>query len=427
MMKFLLWLVVNLFSTFSIIYLYYKVSNGTKKPHFKIIIMFIFGVVIQTIIQYYEFTNIRIASYFLYFPIIFYMINPVPLKKLIFYTLIVWFSGMAIDIFSILLASIVLFVLKIIFNLHFYYSEYVSMFLTILATVFLMAVGHIKYFCILISKLYSKINKIRYSNLLLIVFSVFILGFTILMFINLNSLNINILLMIIIILMVLTFCILLKFKMNDDENIKYLKTLKENNDFYIKVDDDNRIFKHNLIAKLLSIKSVSNKKSMALIEDLIMQFNKSTDFSKSIKIIPYGLNGIIYQKIYPYLNEIKIKISNEIKYDIFAYLKPRRYNVFVEKIVVALDNAIESSLTSKDKSIVINILEENNSICVEIKNTFNADINVDSIGNKEYSTKGKKRGLGLFSIFRDNEATVSVRIINNIFESKIVAKKRLVD
>ena len=64
---------------------------------------------------------------------------------------------------------------------------------------------------------------------------------------------------------------------------------------------------------------------------------------------------------------------------------------------------------------------------MEIKNTFNADINVDSIGNKEYSTKGKKRGLGLFSIFRDNEATVSVRIINNIFESKIVAKKRLVD
>ena len=40
---------------------------------------------------------------------------------------------------------------------------------------------------------------------------------------------------------------------------------------------------------------------MSLIEDLISQFNKNEKFSENIKVIPYGLNGIIYQKLYPYL------------------------------------------------------------------------------------------------------------------------------
>lgn len=94
--------------------------------------------------------------------------------------------------------------------------------------------------------------------------------------------------------------------------------MQENNDFYIKVEDENRIFKHNLVAKLLSIKSVSNNKSMALIEDLILQFNKNVSFSQTIKVIPYGLNGIIYQKLYSYMNVLNIKINNEIGYDIFS-------------------------------------------------------------------------------------------------------------
>lgn len=428
MIKFLLWIVVNLFSTFSFVYLYYTLLvTSKKKIGWKMFLMFFIGVVAQTFIQTNELTTLRYISFFIFFPILFYMIKPVPLKKLIFSVLVVWFCGMAIDIIALLSFSFIFNLLNINFNWYINNSEYISMLFTTFVSLLLIFISYKKLFNSLIYKLYDKFDNINYLNFLLIIFSIFTLGITVIMLLNVSSLNIDLLLMIIIILMVITFSVLLRFKINDDENKKYLKTLKENNDFYIKVDDDNRIFKHNLIAKLLSIKSVSNKKSMTLLEDLILQFNKSIDFSNSIKIIPYGLNGIIYQKIYPYLNELKIKTNNEIKYDIFNYLKPRRYNVFIEKMVVALDNAIESSLSSKDKSIVINILEENNSICVEIKNTFNADINIDSIGNKEYSTKGKKQGLGLFSIFRDNEASVSVKIVNNIFESKIVAKKRLVD
>lgn len=427
MINFIIWLIISFFSTFSFAYLFYKISDANKKIDIKIMLFFIFGVVCQVLIQHYDITNLRVASYFIFFPILFYMLKPMPLMKLIFYVLIVWLIAIAVDIATIIIVPALLYIFNMDFSIYTNYSEYVSMFLTIVLAILLMFVGYKKFLNSFINKLYIKILNIKSLDYLLIVFAtvIFLIGLT--MFLNIKNLSVNLLLYIVIVLTVITFVVLVKCKINEEENTKYLKTLKENNEFYIKMDDENRVFKHNLVAKLLSIKSVSNKKAMALIEDLIMQFNKSVEFSNSIKIIPYGLNGIIYQKLYPYLKELNIKINNEITYDIFMVLKPRRYNVLVEKIVVSLDNAIESSLKSKDKSIVINISDVDDSICVEIKNTIGNDINMDLLGDKNYSTKGIKRGLGLFSILRNNEATVSVRIINNIFVSKITAKKRLMD
>ena len=95
--------------------------------------------------------------------------------------------------------------------------------------------------------------------------------------------------------------------------------------------------------------------------------------------------------------------------------------------MIALDNAIESSLKSKQKIISIYIYDDNNNICIEVKNSFSSNMDVDLIGNKNYSTKGKKHGLGLFSALRNNEALLSVKIVNDMFITKISAKKQLID
>lgn len=425
--KFLVWLVINIFSTFSFAYLFYKLSDADKKINIKIILIFALGVIVQSVIQYCESTTIRFVSYFIYFPLFFYIIKPMSLKKLVYYVLAVWFCGVGIDILTILSTSLIFYIFRVNFNIYFNYSEYVSMILTIITTILLIIISYKKCLNSFINKLYTKIVNIKNLDILLIVFAVFIFLIGVTMFFYVERLSINLLLSFVILMMSITFAVLLKLRINEYENLKYLNTLKENNEFYIKMDDENRVFKHNLMAKLLSIKSVSNKKAMVLIEDLIMQFNKSIDFSNSIKIIPYGLNGIIYQKLYPYLKELNIKINNEINYDIFNVLNSRRYNVFVEKLVVALDNAIESCMKSKTKSLVINIMDIDGCITVEVKNTFSNDINMDMLGNINYSTKGKKRGLGLFSILRNSEASVSVKIINNIFVSRITTKKRLTE
>lgn len=227
--------------------------------------------------------------------------------------------------------------------------------------------------------------------------------------------------------MLLCFVLIVKSKLNNYENKIYLNTLKENNDFYIAMDAENRIFKHNLVAKLLGIKSVSNKKARILIDDILFQYIKNVDFTNHIQDIPYGLNGIIYQKLYPFLEKINVKVDTQIDFDVFEVLNPRRYNVLVEKMVIALDNAIESCLNSCDKLLILNLYSDDENIIIEIKNTFSNGLNIDEVGVVNYSTKGKRRGLGLFSAFRDKEANMCVKIINNFFVTKIIARRKRVD
>ena len=160
------------------------------------------------------------------------------------------------------------------------------------------------------------------------------------------------------------------------------------------------------------------------IDDFVIKNNKGMNYSKKMKTIPYGLNGIIYQKTYPYLEELNFKLSNKIGVDIFKLLRPRRYNVLVEKLIVSLDNAIDASLNSKNKVVVINLYDDEDNIYVEIKNSFAYNLDIDNLGTLNYSTKGKRRGLGLFSALRDNEATLKVKVVNNYFISIISARKQ---
>lgn len=235
----------------------------------------------------------------------------------------------------------------------------------------------------------------------------------------------NILSIALVLVLTLFFVLLIKVRINLVENEIFLELLKKNNDFYISIEDENRIFKHNLMAKMLSIKSVSSKKARALIDDFLKSYNSNMDFSFHIKDMPYGLNGVIYEKIYPYMGQLNIKIDNKIDFDIFSKLKPRRYNVFVEKMVIVLDNAIQASLKSRTKLLILNLYYEDNQIIIDIKNTFEANLSLDDLGKINYSTKGKRRGLGLFSALRDNEVSLSMKIINDLFVTKIVAKQNL--
>lgn len=427
MTRFVFWLVICFLSTFSFVYFYYKSTDSNTRINGKIIIVFMFGVFLSTCVECFDLETLSYVSYFLYFPVMFYLLKRMPIKKLFFYVMIVWFIAIAIDIISILVTSLAFYLFDINISVYINNSELVSIFLTVCVSTVLIVLGKINFLDSYIFSLYQKIKNVKYSDILLVIFVLFISFIGITMFLNIENVDINVLSMIVLILAIFSFILLFRYKINETESVMYLNTLRENNEFYIKMEDENRIFKHNLVAKLLSIKSVSNKKAMALIEDLIMQFNKSVDFSKNMKVIPYGLNGIIYQKLYPYMKELNIEISNELGYDIFDILKPRRYNVFIEKMVIALDNAIESCLKSNNKSLVINIFDEDNSISIEIENTIGNDINLDLLGNKNYSTKGNRHGLGLFSAFRNNEASLKVKIINNIFVSKITAKKHPID
>ena len=420
MVRFLLFIIMSIISTFGLTFLFCKVSNINKIPKFSYFI-FIIGVFVITFFKYFNIKYYNLLSYFIIYPLLFYSISKNSLKSVIVSSLTIWLIGILADVISMLISSLVCYHFDV--SLDEYYNIF-SIILTLLVFLFFILIGLnnkskdilknvIKYFC-----------EIDYINYILIAFCIFILILSVTIFLDLERIKIDFLIFIIIILSLLIFVILIKFKIDSVENKKYLKTLKENNDFYIKMDDENRIFKHNLVARLSSIKSVSNKKAIALIDDFVIKNNKGMNYSKKMKTIPYGLNGIIYQKTYPYLEELNFKLSNKIGVDIFKLLRPRRYNVLVEKLIVSLDNAIDASLNSKNKVVVINLYDDEDNIYVEIKNSFAYNLDIDNLGTLNYSTKGKRRGLGLFSALRDNEATLKVKVVNNYFISIISARKQ---
>lgn len=420
MIEFVVWLVSSFAALFGFVVLYAKLTSAKDFLDFKFILLFFLGILFLSIIYYFDIVYLGLISYFLVCPLVYFKINYTSFKKFIFYTLIIWIYGMILDLVAMAIASIVLYFYD--FNSHWYIIECL---MSVIITSLLIILGNNKKLVCFTSNLYDKLIKVKFFEISLILFSIFIFSIGIPIFLNLHHLNISVLLIIIIFQLIILFAIVIKIRINILENEIFLKTLKENNDFYIKMEDENRIFRHNLNAKLLSIRSVSNIKSKALLEELLKENNKNKNFVNIVDVIPYGLNGIIYEKIYPYLNLLDIKIDNQIDYDIFAVLTSRRYNVLVEKIVIALDNAIEACGKSDEKALIIQLYNEDKNVVVEIKNTFSGEINFEDLGNIGYSTKGKKRGLGLFSSIRNNEASLSIKIINNLFIAKISAKKKI--
>ena len=424
MIKFLLWFVACFLSTLGFVYFYYKITDSHKKVNWLIIVIFIIGVVLISLVNYYNITYISSISYFVYYPLLFSLLNHLRFGKFLFYFISIWIIAVVLDVMSMLIA--LLFQYFFNFDIYSYVSRIVLSFLVFVLYVLLARSKNFKNF---VNKLFKKLQKINYFDFSLVSFAIFLsfVGFVI--FLSLDNIKISVLLIAVLFLLAFSFILLVRVRVNLIENDIFLNLLKENNEFYLKIEDENRIFRHNLTAKLLSVKSVSDRKARKLIDELIKSYNSNMDFSLQIKDMPYGLNGIIYEKIYPYIGKIQIKIDNKITFDIFKKLKPRRYNVFVEKMIISIDNAIESCLTSVEKVLIINLYSEEDNIIIDIKNTFSADLNLEELGNINYSTKigknGRRRGLGLFSALRDIEVKLSIKIINNLFVTKIVAKINL--
>jgi len=421
MIDFIIWLVASFIATLSYTYLYYKLNSFKFIFKWRLFIVFLLGVIFLTLLKYYNISFISKISYFLFYPILFAVIGQTNFKKLIYYLFVVWLCGIILDYSSMVIISL----LYTLFKIDIYSSLFIiSMSLYVFAMFWLISKS--KRINKSFKNFYNLVNKINYSNFIILVFTIFIFVVGLVLSLNMTKISVGVMACLVAILTIFIFALLLRSKYNELENSIFINTLRKNNAFYLTVDNEQNIFKHNLIAKLLSVESVANKKARELLQDLIKEFNSNIDYSQKIKDIPYGLDGVINEKIYPYNDKIDIKIDNKIEIDIFDVLKPRRYNVLVEKLSLLLDNALEACVKSYDKILVINLYEENNQICIEIKNTFGGIMNVDEIGKVNYSTKGNKHGFGLYSIFRNNEVSLNVKVVNNMFVARVSASKNII-
>lgn len=262
----------------------------------------------------------------------------------------------------------------------------------------------------------------------------YILGFLILIIFNLwmfitcftmSNKIINLILLISEILTISLIAIILKEKYEVYTNkIKEIQ-LKQNLELYSKVASEYKDLKHNLMNDLLIIKSKLNKKDQNFINDIINKYKSNYDWVNSITDIPEGLQGLVFlKKNQAEIKKIKFNLEYNIDKKTTNYFNLNNNFKLYEALGIIFDNAIEAAADTKEKIINVVFIYDKHNLIINIMNTFSNNIDLDKIGNKDYSTKNRGSGIGLNYIKKQkNKFKIKQSIINNIFCTEITINK----
>ncbi|MBQ6687401.1 MAG: GHKL domain-containing protein [Bacilli bacterium] len=399
-----------------------NITKEETKFSFKLLVVLVLGSFITTLLLY--FNNFFLKNIFTlsFFVLVFRLNSKKTIKELFYYAALIWLYGLFLDFLVMIIISISG-VANLLNNVNIIYIKTASSLLMLLLIYLFCSIKYIKNFT---NKTVLKLIKIKSSHIIEFGFVIALIILSVLCAANINKLSVMTLYSFIASLIIfLIFQIIIK-KYNIKKLSDLNKILVKNNEFFIKLDTDYRILKHNLTSQLLGIKSVADVKTKSLIDELIESYNSKFVASQDINKIPEGINGIVYEKVYSYNNpNIKLAVENNMKSNLLETLRPRVFNNMCETLGVLVDNALEAASKSHEKSILIDFSEEKEYIHINISNTFDDIIDIDKLGEKDYSTKGNLRGIGLFSLFRKNDVKLKNKIINNLFIVEIKVKKSI--
>lgn len=402
-----------------IVFFTYRALGEKLKLNLKPVAIIIFCTVLICLNQAYSLVELRILGNYLIEILMFTMLGKKDLKKQILYFSVIMIFGV---ISEMLITIILAIFFKNIFEVNFLF-QLITM---LLAYLFWFGGWYLLSINNRIKKLLIKLENIvsKYFTLELIAMIMFVAVDIILVKKHLNFQN-NFLIFAAIIslnLLLILIIIILRNKFKEESLKVSNKLLKDNIELYEKVVDDHRIMKHNLAADFMAIKTLSNSKSQKLIDEMLKKYQKNYEWVNDINKVPEGLRGLFCFKILE-ANKKKVKVISECSSvdlkDITNIMPAKRYLNLCEKLEVLLNNAIEAASESKDKYINIKIDKlSKNKIRIEILNTFNNKLDVSKIGQKEYSTKIRDSGFGLYSIIkhRNSHIKIEFKIIDNIYK-----------
>lgn len=201
---------------------------------------------------------------------------------------------------------------------------------------------------------------------------------------------------------------------------------------YEKKNDEYRAYKHELLNNLLALKSIKNKNTKEFdssLDELISLYNTKSSGIKNIYKLPSGLKCIVYYKLND-IDEDKYNVNVNISKQVSINLEKvdhKEYMSLCKIMGIVLDNAIEAMKNSEGKTLNIDVYKEKDNVIIEVDNTFDkSTTDITKIYSKNYSTKGKNRGLGLYlaNLLLKNCKYLHMeqRIINEYFNTKIYVK-----
>lgn len=202
---------------------------------------------------------------------------------------------------------------------------------------------------------------------------------------------------------------------------------------YETIIDNERIARHEMFNNLLTLKSIRDKNSKGYnkVLDEIISYYKADKTYNRLYDLPSGLKGIFYYKIYD-MQENGIEPYIDISNKVIKKLEELNVKVLakISKILgILLDNAKEGAEESEKKLVMIEVYEDGDEIIIYIENTISKEIqnlDVRNLKEKGFSTKGKKRGYGLYLINnilnKTKKISLEQKIENNKFCSVLKIK-----
>ena len=182
-----------------------------------------------------------------------------------------------------------------------------------------------------------------------------------------------------------------------------------------------RELKHNLKNDLYSIKGILPKEKQILLTNIMNKYNTNYEWLNNVTDIPEGLQGIIYLKK---IEAEKQKVKLNVNYNSKKEIKEKDFLDICDALGIYIDNAIEASKEIGEKIIVLDIRDYNDSMILKVINKFSNNVNLNEIGNKDYSTKNRNSGVGLnyISKIKNKNIKNKISIVNNLFIASIEYK-----
>ena len=413
--KFIIYILGALFTISTIFFTFYKNYNKRVFLNKCNIFLTIVQAILIVINNYYNIQSLKFLSAIVITVLFIKIIFKSDLKTAIFFTLINSIVSIAVE----LITTIFLINISDISTLN--NSIFIKLTFSLINCIivmFVMISNKMKKFIKKSNRIIEQNTRI-FINLLYIIFVINI--FLVLKSFNISDLTISTL------SMVLVFFIFFYINsvITDKYNISLLEekniNLKNSYEAYSETIEQYREVQHNLKHDLYFIKTSLPRKYQNSINELLYKYNKNYEWINNINNIPEGLQGIIFLKEQE-AKKHKILISVNSRKNINNITKD--FLDLSNILGILLDNAIEASKISKSKNIDISIVENNSILNIKIINKYINNINLSEIGNKNYSTKKYKSGIGLNYIKNvNNNINVTFNIINDLFITKLTYKK----
>lgn len=404
----LLYIIVQLYTTFLLLKCYGNLKNDNIriKGNLKLIIIVIFVSLLIFINNNYNFTSLRLlVSLFIEF-ILFYTYFKDSIKETIYRTIIILLFTATIELIIALIipTSISNYILN-----DFIIGKLILSIIVFKISDLLTNIEKIK---IYINKLYNLISKKIFLKVILLIV-ILIIDFS--LYLRINKFTYSFITITTnLIYIYITLCEIIKNNINIEKLNAKNKELISAYETYRESYDKYRELKHNLKNDLLSLKSCIKKDKQIILNELIKKYNENTSWINDITKVPEGIQGIIYlKKVEAEKKKIELIVNNKSK----LRIREKDYIDICDSIGILLDNAIEAAETSKTKNILIDIFDKDNTLNIKVINCFNNALNADDIGKKNYSTKKRKSGIGLYYLKKLNNKNIKIKnsIINNLF------------